>query len=247
MSAYITQKGHGSIKLQHEPISFSVKHTFPLSALSFSWLHVSADSLLSKKGLRYLLYPFISLWMVGGKISPSFTSALSMELSNNLRTKKREGKKEVEKNKNKSYFLLHIYPEDSSSWPLHCSHNLQGADWVLQQILQAMRSGRIDSRLKLQHGIRIRITEQKMFFFIIWLPWIDWFQNILNHPSLRLFIHLRLSNFCLLSWGFFFLLLFLNRILKGTLKCGKMIILLAIAAGEKNTHCFFPSGICVCV
>lgn len=44
-------------------------------------------SLLSKKGLRYLLYPFISLWIVGGRISPSFTSALSKELSNSLRTK----------------------------------------------------------------------------------------------------------------------------------------------------------------
>lgn len=43
--------------------------------------------LLSKNGLRYLLYPFISRWMVGGRISPSFTSALSIELSNNLRTK----------------------------------------------------------------------------------------------------------------------------------------------------------------
>lgn len=74
-------------KLQCEPLSFSVKHTFPLSALSFPRLHVSAVSLLSKKGLRYLLYPFISLWMVGGRISPSFTSALSKELSNNLRAK----------------------------------------------------------------------------------------------------------------------------------------------------------------
>lgn len=44
-------------------------------------------SLLSKKGLRYLLYPFISLWIVGGRISPSFTSALSKEFSNNLRKK----------------------------------------------------------------------------------------------------------------------------------------------------------------
>lgn len=55
------------------------------------WLRVSAVSLLSKKGLRYLLYPFISLWIVGGRISPSFTSALSMELSNNLRTEKGKG------------------------------------------------------------------------------------------------------------------------------------------------------------
>lgn len=85
MSACVTQKGHASTKLQYEPLS--VKHTFPLSVLSFPWLHVSPASLLSKKGLRYLLYPFISLWMVGGRISPSFTSALSSELSNNLRTK----------------------------------------------------------------------------------------------------------------------------------------------------------------
>lgn len=56
------------------------------------WLHVSAVSLLSKKGLRYLLYPFISLWIVGGRISPSFTSAITTELSNNLRTKAEKGK-----------------------------------------------------------------------------------------------------------------------------------------------------------
>lgn len=56
-------------------------------------------SLLSKKGLRYLLYPFISLWIVGGRISPSFTSALSKELSNSLRTKagKRERGEETRK------------------------------------------------------------------------------------------------------------------------------------------------------
>lgn len=45
--------------------------------------------LLSKNGLRYLLYPFMSFWMVGGRISPSFTSALSREFSRILR---REGK-----------------------------------------------------------------------------------------------------------------------------------------------------------
>lgn len=93
MSAYITQKGNASTKLQYAPLSFSVKHTFPPSVLSFPWLHVSAVSLLSKKGLRYLLYPFISLWMVGGRISPSFTSALSIELSNNLRTETDKGRK----------------------------------------------------------------------------------------------------------------------------------------------------------
>lgn len=97
-------------------VSFSVKHAFPLSVLSFPCLRVSAVSLLSKKGLRYLLYPFISLWMVGGRISPSFISALSIELSNNLRTKaEREREKEVEKNRNKNYFLLRI-----TRWiPLH--------------------------------------------------------------------------------------------------------------------------------
>lgn len=47
-----------------------------------------AASLLSKKGLRYLLYPFISLWIVGGRISPSLTSAFIMELSNSLGTKR---------------------------------------------------------------------------------------------------------------------------------------------------------------
>lgn len=94
MSAYNTQRRQASTKLQYEPVSFSIKPTFPLSVLSFPWLHMSAVSLLSKKGLRYLLYPFISLWMVGGRISPSFTSALSNELSNNLRTKTGERKKE---------------------------------------------------------------------------------------------------------------------------------------------------------
>lgn len=85
MSAYITRREHASTKLQSEPLLFTLKHISP-------GCNVSAVSLLSKKGLRYLLYPFISLWMVGGRISPSFTSALSMELSNNLRTKTEEGK-----------------------------------------------------------------------------------------------------------------------------------------------------------
>lgn len=64
-------------------------------------IYCAVVSLLSKKGLRYLLYPFISLWMVGGRISPSFTSALSNELSNNLGTKTEKEKKE--KNSNKNY------------------------------------------------------------------------------------------------------------------------------------------------
>lgn len=87
----LSEKGQASTKLHYEPISFSVKRRFPLGVLSFPWLHLSAVPLLSKKGLRYLLYPFISLWMVGGRISPSFTSALSNELSNNLRTKTDRG------------------------------------------------------------------------------------------------------------------------------------------------------------
>lgn len=73
----------------------------PLTVLSFSYLHVCAVSLPSKKGLRYLLYPFISFWMVGGRISPSFTSALSSEFSNNLRTKT-----ETEKGWNKRQLSL---------------------------------------------------------------------------------------------------------------------------------------------
>lgn len=90
----LSEMGHASTKLHYEPISFSIKRRFPLGVLSFPWLHVSAVPLLSKKGLRYLLYPFISLWMVGGRISPSFTSALSNELSNNLRTKTDRGRGE---------------------------------------------------------------------------------------------------------------------------------------------------------
>lgn len=101
-------------------------HTFPLSALSFSLLHVSTVSLLSKKGLRYLLYPFISLWMVGGRISPSFTSAFSMELSNSLRTKR-----EWNSEKLKSKFFVCVVPlfKKWSSQPPVCSYNLQGAEW----------------------------------------------------------------------------------------------------------------------
>lgn len=114
----LSEMGHASTKLHYEPISFSVKCRFPLGVLSFPWLHMSAVPLLSKKGLRYLLYPFISLWMVGGRISPSFTSALSNELSNNLRTKTDRGGKRGKKSRNKSYFLflfpLCIYQMDSS-------------------------------------------------------------------------------------------------------------------------------------
>lgn len=114
----LSEMGHASTKLHYEPISFSVKCRFPLGVLSFPWLHMSAVPLLSKKGLRYLLYPFISLWMVGGRISPSFTSALSNELSNNLRTKTDRGGEEGKKSRNKSYFSflfpLCIYQMDSS-------------------------------------------------------------------------------------------------------------------------------------
>lgn len=78
-------------KLQYEPSS--IKQVFSLSDLHLHrCISYAAASLLSKKGLRYLLYPFISLWMVGGRISPSFTSALSNELSNNLRTKTEKGR-----------------------------------------------------------------------------------------------------------------------------------------------------------
>lgn len=70
--------------------------------------------LLSKKGLRYLLYPFISFWMVGGKISPSFTSALSSGSSRMLlahrQTKWRESKKET-----KSFCLFFFWCD---SWGL---------------------------------------------------------------------------------------------------------------------------------
>lgn len=114
----LSEMGHASTKLHYEPISFSVKRRFPLGVLSFPWLPVSAVPLLSKKGLRYLLYPFISLWMVGGRISPSFTSALSNELSNNLRTKTDRGGERGKKSRNKSYFSfffpLCIYQMDSS-------------------------------------------------------------------------------------------------------------------------------------
>lgn len=114
----LSEMGHASTKLHYEPISFSVKRRFPLGVLSFPWLPVSAVPLLSKKGLRYLLYPFISLWMVGGRISPSFTSALSNELSNNLRTKTDRGGEREKKSRNKSYFSflfpLCIYQMDSS-------------------------------------------------------------------------------------------------------------------------------------
>lgn len=49
----------------------------------------------------------------------------------------------------------------------------------------------------------------------------------------------------------FFFPFFFYAILKRTVKCGKMIILLAIVAAGMGdaggTHCAFPSGMCVCV
>lgn len=50
--------------------------------------------LLSKNGLRYLLYPFMSFWMVGGRISPSFTSALSREFSRILQKEEKHEERE---------------------------------------------------------------------------------------------------------------------------------------------------------
>lgn len=80
----------------------------------FLSLCVCRICLLSKKGLRYLLYPFISFWMVGGKISPSFTSALSSGSSRMLlvhrQTKWRESKKET-----KSFCLFFFWCD---SWGL---------------------------------------------------------------------------------------------------------------------------------
>lgn len=96
-----------------------------------------------------MLYPFISLWMVGGRISPSFTSALSMELSNNLRTKTEKGKG-GEKTEIRMIFFFFFYQVDFSSQPPHCSHNLQGADWVPWQIVQTLLNGRRGRRLKLK-------------------------------------------------------------------------------------------------
>lgn len=152
MSAYIIQERHASTKFQYQPLS--VKHTFPLSVLSFPWLRVSAVSLLSKKGLRYLLYPFISLWMVGGRISPSFTSALSNELSNNLRAKT-EKKKEPERERGAEIRIiilpLCIYLVDSSSRPPPYSHNPQGVDWALQRVVQTTLRQR---KLKWQLGAK---------------------------------------------------------------------------------------------
>ena len=137
--------------------SHSVSNThFPMSALSFPWLHVAAVSLLSKKGLRYLLYPFISLWMVGGRISPSFTSALSKVLSNNLKTK-RGREREQRENRNKNYFsrllVTCVCQVDPSSRPLHYSYSLQGVNWAPRQTLQTILSGRKERRLKWQLGV----------------------------------------------------------------------------------------------
>lgn len=146
MSAHITQKEWASTKPQYEPTD--CQKLFP-------WLHVSAVSLLSKKGLRYLLYPFISLWIVGGRISPSFTSALSMELSNNLRTKA-EKRKGGGKQKHRWLFLscllVFFFPFHqvyfSSDPPPDCSRNM-GVDWVPWQISQNLVSrGRRGGRLK---------------------------------------------------------------------------------------------------
>lgn len=137
----LSEMGHASTKLHYEPISFSVKRRFPLGVLSFPWLPVSAVPLLSKKGLRYLLYPFISLWMVGGRISPSFTSALSNELSNNLRTKTDRGGERGKKAEIRVIFRFSSRCAFTRWILLWRSQSLQGIDWVPQQVLPAMQGG----------------------------------------------------------------------------------------------------------
>lgn len=114
-------------------------------------------SLLSKKGLRYLLYPFISLWIVGGRISPSFTSALSKELSNSLRTKagKRERGEETRKYRWVFYvtsprvffliFIFFIFSDFTRSRSLHSPWLLtqtKVVNWVPWQIFSLKREYR---------------------------------------------------------------------------------------------------------
>lgn len=94
------------------------------------------------------------------------------------------------------------------------------------------------------HWKTSRKVRNRKRFCIIRLYRIDPFQHILNHLYVVLFTCPFKITVCFHD---FFPLLFQNAILKGISKCGKMIILLAIAAGEKNTHCTFPSGMCVCV
>lgn len=126
---------------------FPVKYIFPLSVLSFPGLDVSAVSLLSKKGLRYLLYPFISLWMVGGRISPSFTSALSSEFSSNLGTKT-DGRK-----RNENYFTTASYFTITTA--------------SLSNFAEHTHTQKMSRRLKLQLGTEIPVKNQINFLLII--------------------------------------------------------------------------------
>lgn len=211
----------------------------------FPWLHVSAVSLLSKKGLRYLLYPFISLWIVGGRISPSFTSALSMELSNNLRRKAEKGKgggKQKHRWLFLSFLLVLLF-----FFPFHQVYFSSQPPRLFTQ-----HGSRLSSKANLakpceqrkERGeIKIEVQSWKMKKASLGLCSLSRsLRNILNRPS---FFRALLLSKWLPSWGFF-PLLFLNSVLKGTLKCEKLIILLAYMPGKKKqhrkTHCNFPSA-----
>lgn len=116
-------------------------------------------SLLSKKGLRYLLYPFISLWIVGGRISPSFTSAFSKELSNSLRTKARKkGKRRGNKEIQITFFMSHLLaffflPDFTRSRSLHSPWLItqtKAVNWVLWQIFETWAHGRKRQEIKME-------------------------------------------------------------------------------------------------
>lgn len=165
-------------------------HTFPLSTLSFPLLHVSTVSLLSKKGLRYLLYPFISLWMVGGRISPSFTSAFSMELSNSLRTKR-----EWNSEKLKSKFFVCVVPLvaylKSGVLSHLCVH-------TICRVLSENRANHV--QWKTRKGIK-RAAQNVPLVFSSLSGYVEnyLFQNISNPPSFPVLCFLKL----LLSQDFF--------------------------------------------
>lgn len=185
-----------SLPTQTPSLCVSHKHTqFPWALSHFHGCMCLQFSLLSKKGLRYLLYPFISLWMVGGRISPSFTSALSSVLSKNLGRRKMEKKNKREMGEwNYSLFLCPwcIYWLETSllapfnsvqlrsvDWDQQCPKNLiSQADWKKRHEIE-MAKKQLGTE---KNGGEERQGENKNAFLNNWITLIQQGSEFLKRP-----------------------------------------------------------------